>query len=82
MRWMRIAAGEGDPDAQGVLAVFLHEGLGTADAKKAEFCRGAARVAERRKNEQQWGRTAQHSNCIRSHRNGCDQTGVRHGTDI
>jgi TPR repeat protein len=29
MRWMRIAAGEGDPDAQGVLAVFLHEGLGT-----------------------------------------------------
>jgi hypothetical protein len=90
--WMRIAAGEGDADAEGVLAVFLHEGLGTvkdfpqafswaqksatqnnvvgetilaelyqkgegtaADAKKAEFWRGAARVAERRKNEQQWG---------------------------
>jgi hypothetical protein len=89
--WMRIAAGEGDAEAQGVLAVFLHEGLGTVkdfpqafswaqksaaqnnimgetilaelyqkgdgtapDARKAEFWRGAARVAERQKNEHQW----------------------------
>jgi hypothetical protein len=90
--WIRVGAVLGDAQSQGVLAILLHEGVGTskdfpqafswaqksatqnnivgetilaelyqkgdgtaADAKKAEFWRGAARVAERRKNEQQWG---------------------------
>jgi len=54
--WAQKSAVQNNIVGETILAELYQKGDGTApDAKKAEFWRGAARVAERRKNEHQWG---------------------------
>jgi hypothetical protein len=54
--WAQKSATQNNILGETILAELFQKGEGTvADVKKAEFWRGAARVAERRKNEHQWG---------------------------
>jgi hypothetical protein len=54
--WAQKSAAQNNIVGETILAELYQKGDGTApDAKKAEFWRGAATVAERQKNEHQWG---------------------------